>query len=252
MLTAYPVAMKRKSFDICAALLEGYPGPTQLVTDGKLRGPGAVFYGVDHSNIQAFNQARAAGLEYWYVDNSYFDSTRGTHYRVTKNALQHNGVGASNCKRFRALGLSLAPWRDSGSHVLLCPQSDSFMREIAGVAFDWTEKTVEALHNFTTRELRVREWNRDKAKLSRSLPADLEGAHALVTWSSAAAVTAVISGVPVVCTGPSAVQPMSGDLADIESLPHPDREQWLGVLADAQYTIEEMRDGFPWNKSIPC
>lgn len=247
MLTAYPVEGKRKSYDICAAFIDGYPGAGQIVTDGKPRDGAAVFYGVTESNLDAWNEVRATGAEYWYVDNSYLDATRGTHFRVSKNRLQHSGEGRSDCSRLRALGVELKQWRNGdGRHVVLCPQSESFMREIAGVSFDWTQKTLEALGNFTARQLRVRQWNRDKTSLAKSLPADLAGAHALVTWSSAAAISAVIDGVPVVVTGPSAAAPMSGDIADIEDLPKPEREQWLGVLADNQWTVAEIRDGLAW------
>ena len=245
MLNAYPIMGKKKSFDICAAFLDGYPGAGQMITNGQPRDGAAFFYGVDESNMDAWQFVRDSGHEFYYADNSYIDQTRGTYFRVTKNALQHSGHGASDCRRFRALGVEVKPWQ-SGGHVVLCPQSDSFMRDIAGVSFDWTQKTVEALGNFTSRHIRVREWNRDKKAGARTLPDDLTGAHALVTWSSAAAVTAIINGVPIVATGPSAARPMSGDIADIEDLPRPEREQWLGLLADNQFTLSEFRDGFAW------
>lgn len=247
MISAYPISGKRKSFDLCAAFLEGYPGPGQMITNGQPREGPALFFGVDESNIDAWNFVRESGGDYWYLDNSFLDQTRGTHFRIGKNRLQHSGEGKSDCSRFRSLGVEIQPWR-KGHHVVLAPQSDSFMRDIAGIEFDWTHVTREALGNFTSRQLRVREWSRDKKSMARTLPADLVGAHALVTWSSAAAVTALISGIPVVVTGPSAARPMSGDLADIEDLPHPEREEWLGVLADNEFSIEEMASGFAWER----
>jgi hypothetical protein len=71
-------------------------------------------------------------------------------------------------------------------------------------------------------------------------------AHALITWSSAAAVMAVLAGVPVVTMGPCAAAPMAGDIADVENLPQPERESWAGVLADNQWTLDEMRAGKAW------
>jgi hypothetical protein len=241
---AYPVDGKQKSYEICEAFVKPVGGV--VITDGVLRDGPAFFYGVDASNIAVWSQVKAEKREYFYSDNSYFDSTRGTYFRVTRNGLQHSGYGRSMGARFRALGIRIKPWRTTGEHVLICPQSEHFMRMLAGTNYDWTQCTMEALRSFTKRPLRVRPWNGNKARLGETLPHDLEGAHALVTWSSAAAVEAVLAGVPIVTTGPCAARPMGGDIAEVEDLPKPEREQWAGVLADNQWTLAEMRDGKVW------
>lgn len=246
MLNAYPIVQKRKSFDLCAAFLDGYDGHGQMITDGVYRDGASVFYGVDHTNIAAWRQVLAEGGRYFYMDNSYVDAVRGSHFRVAMNSLQHDGHGKSDCARFRKLGVDVKPWRSTGVHIVLCPQSNSFMRDIAGVSLDWTQTATSALRSFTARPIRTRYWDRDKILALRSLSDDLAGAHALVTWSSSAAVNAIIGGVPAVSTGPSAATPMCGDLADIEDLHFPEREQWLGVLADNQWTVAEIRDGVAW------
>lgn len=240
-INAYPVDGKRKSFELCQAFVDSCGG--KVITDGVLREGAAFFYGVDGSNVDVWRAVQRERRDYFYSDNSYFDATRGDYFRVTRNGLQHSGTGPSNGKRFASLRIDVKPWRRRGDHIVMCPQSDHFMTVIAGVAFDWTRHTRDALARFSGRPLRLREWNRDKSALSATLPADLDGAHALVTWSSAAAVEAVLSGVPVVCTGPCAAAPMGGDIADIECLPTPAREQWAGVLADNQWTVSEFRRG---------
>jgi hypothetical protein len=241
-MIAYPVAGKRKSREVCEAFIAG------CANERHDNWP-AVFYGVDDSNVDIWRSVLAERRPYYYIDNSYFDETRGTHFRVTRNGLQHTGVGKTDCKRFRALNIPIRPWRASGAHVVLCPQSESFMRTLAAWPFtsDWTAVTLEALARFTKRQLRVRSWNRDKTAAAATLDDDLDDAHALVTWSSAAAVTAVLRGVPIICTGPSAAAIMGGDVADIENLPRPAlRENWAGVLADQQWTLQEMREGVAW------
>lgn len=245
MVTCYPVAGKKKAVAICQAFADGCGG--QVVTDGVLRDGPAFFFGVDPSNEHIWKAVRAdQRRDYYYGDNAYFDSCRGDYFRVTANRLQHSGTGPSDGKRFASLGIQIAPWRTGGQYVLLCPQSDQFMRVVAGMRGDWTRMTIEGVQNFTDQPLRVREWNRDKAKLAASLPEDLAEATALVTWSSAAAVTALLAGVPVCCTGPCAASVMGGDLADIDDLPRPERLLWAGVLADNQWTLDEMRSGKTW------
>lgn len=244
MVTAYPMRGKLKSATICQAFIDGCSG--RIATDGVLRPGTAVFYGVDEYNEHVWKQARARH-DYVYIDNAFFDQTRGEYFRASRNRVQHDGVGRSNGKRFDALGLTIEPWRAGGTHIVICPQSDHFMRVVAGLeGFDWTESVVKSVAKFSARPPRVRIWSRDKGDLSATLPADLSDAHALVTWSSAAAVTAVLSGVPIVTCGPSAATPMSGDVADIENLPRPERREWAGVLADNQWTLAEMADGVAW------
>lgn len=242
MITAYPVAGKKKSFDLCLAFIRGCGG--QIGTN--LRDGAAVFYGVDHSNEAIWCAVKARGDDWFAIDNSYFDAVRQRSFRVTKNRLQHTGLGTSDGRRFREIGTEIKPWR-SGSHIVVCPQSDSFMATIAGFDGDWTRSAVKRLKQHTDREIRVRPWCRNKTTVGKTLQSDLEGAHAVVVWSSAAAVTAVLAGVPVVVESEAcAARPMSGTIEGIESLPMPERENWAGVLADNEWTVDELRNGTAW------
>src|SRR5262245_38740590 len=132
----YPVRGKQKAYDICAAFLKPCGG--EIITDGVLRDGAACFYGVDSSNAALWEQVKRERRDYFYIDNSYFDATRGVYFRVTRNRLQHAGEGPSTGARFRALGIAIRPWRlIHGEHIVLCPQSDSFMRLVIGMQFDW-------------------------------------------------------------------------------------------------------------------
>lgn len=235
MLKGYPVPGKQKSIDICNAFIAGAP-PSAL---------GSVFYGVTEANRDAWQCAKIDGSA-WYIDNSYFDAARQTYFRVTRNATQHAGRGESDGKRFNRLGIAIRPWR-RGSHIVVVQQSDSFMRNVAGYPSDYVADVIVRLADITDRSILVRLWNRDKHRACDGLLEDLSGAHALVTHSSAAAVTALLSGVPVAVSRMSCAQHMAGSIDDIEGLPRPDnREQWASVLADQQFTLEEMRSGLAW------
>ena len=242
-VTAYPVAGKPKSMNLCLDFVRSCGGQI-----GTNRRDGlAVFYGVDASNIEVWREVQARGQGWFYMDNSVFDSRRQKQFRIAANCLQHSGFGTSDGRRFDALGIDVKPWRTAGRHIVVCPQSASFMRDIVGYRGNWTEDTLAALKTRTDREILVRPWSRDKAAAGATLAADLVDAHALVTWSSAAAVTAVLAGVPVVVmSNDCAARPMSGSLDAIEALPTPDRRNWLGVLADAEWTVAEIRDGTAW------
>lgn len=242
MVTGYPVVGKRKSYDVCEAFAHGCGG--KLATGAHQLSPGsAFFWGVDESNAHLWRQARdEKHRDFYYGDNSYFDSARKEQFRVTQNRLQHPGTGWSEGIRLAALGIEIAPWQPIGKHVVVCPQSDYFMSGVVGAGLHW-ENFLPDLH----RPIRVRPWSRDKEKLAASLAQDLLDAYCLITWSSAAAVTALLNGIPVVCLGECAASPMSGTLEDIDNVPRMmNRTHWAGVLADNQWTLEEMHSGECW------
>jgi len=236
-MLAIPVSGKRKSADICAAFVRGAKGQG---------GDAAVFYGVDDSNVVQFRKIRASKRPWFYIDNSYFDCARGTHYRITKNGIQHSGLGVTTGARLRDLGVTVKRWRENGEHILVCPQSADFMDYVIGSARDWTNDVTVSLRLFTKREIRIREWNRDKIEAAATIANDLRSAWALVTYSSAAAISALIEGVPVFSMAGAAAL-MSGKLSEIEApfMPY-GRERFLGVLADNQWTLDEIASGSAW------
>ena len=223
-LTPFPVAGKQKSADICAAFVVGAPKAAH----------GAVFYGVDKSNMREWLHARSSGADWWYIDNSYFDSLRGKQFRVTRNALQLRGARYINSTgdRFERMELRVQPWQHNvNGHWLVCPQSDTFMRDIVR-APDWFTLVTPA-----DGEVRVRPWLRDKLKRQATLVEDLKGARCLITHTSAAAVGALLEGIPSLVSEMSAVSGIKFGS---------DRHAVLHALADAQFTLKEMEQGLAW------
>lgn len=234
MVTSFPVLGKRKSFDICGAFLDGCKNKTQ---------DAAVFYGVNESNYATWRKVRDSGRTYYYIDNSYFDETRGTYFRVTKNAIQCKAKGLSSMERLSAIfsgSPKLKPWKpeEGPGHIVVCPQSDIFMEMIAGYRGNWLKDTVAKCNLvWPNNPVVLRAWNPDKIALSKTLKQDLEEASILITHTSAAAVTAIIEGVNIV------VDPMHA-LYEFDSTQ--DRLMPLGVLADNQWTLDEIRGGAAW------
>jgi hypothetical protein len=250
MIVGYPTPGKGKAKMLLDAFCAGAGG--KVVKDvTRLQDGGAAFYGVVPATKPVYDQAKAIGRDVYYLDNAYFDSTREVYFRATKNRLQHAGAGQSDGKRFDALKLpSIKPWRTSGRHVLICPQSDPFMRDVIEYRGAWLADTLAALRKVTDRELRVRPWTGNKKEWYRTLPADLVDCWALVTYSSASSVTAILAGVPAICTGDDSIANRglgAGSIADIERPPMLEgRREWASVIADNQWTVEEMRSGLAW------
>lgn len=246
-LTLHPVPGKGKAKLICEAFAAGAPRDAQ----------GHVFYGVTDGNEAAWdavNRGRS-GETYYFIDNSYFDKVRGQQFRVTRNALQHTGMGATDCKRFDALGIEIHPWRKPVHlRMLQVNQSPDFMRLMVGKPFWLPDRTTTLMRETSWTLLTERAWCRNKKEAGSTLQEELAKADLLITHSSAAAVEAVLAGICVSTSASSPAYLYSLQMRAIvkarawgclDSL-IPDRRQWAGVLADNQFTIDEMKDGTAW------
>lgn len=242
-LTCYSVPGKDKSKTICRAFEYGAPKSAK----------GAVFFGTE-GVMHAFQAAKREG-HWWYIDNSYFDKHRGTYFRVTKNALQVDPRGrTSTGERFAKLNVKIHPWRETlGDTVLVCPQSDNFMKSTLGREGDWARDTVEQLQAWgIPGPIQVRPWNRDKVKANETLHQMLPRVRLLISHSSSASITAMLEGVPSLSTGETAAAyhltgPMTQEA--VFNPPRPSTEERLRfcqILADSMFTLEEFRDGTAW------
>ena len=199
-------------------------------------------YGCLRGLEPTLRQAQAEKRTWFYADNGYLKPGHyGGYYRITRNAYQIDGRGESDGKRATKLGITLKPWRRDGRHVLFCPISPTW-GAINGVdPVKFSADTLQLLRRLTDRPLKVRAKNSGQA-----LASDLKNAWCLVTYSSNAAVEALIAGIPVFCRGTCAASAMSSSLEFIDTPAMQERENWLGVLADNQWTLEEMRKGTAW------
>jgi hypothetical protein len=246
-VTCYPTPEKAKAHMVCSAFARGCDG---IVSDARigLRDGDAFFYGLVPATRSIWLDAIAKKRDWYYADNAYFDKGRQAYYRVTKNDFQIHEWARPDYDRLERLQIRPRPWRDSGAHIVLCEQSEAFMR-LCGYGTGWLDKTIEELRKYSDRPLRIRRWNRDKGKMLATLKADLNGAWALVTHMSAAANEALLAGVPVVVTGNCAARPMASTvLSEIESPRMPDGiMDWAAGLAANQWTVEELENGKCWS-----
>ena len=192
-------------------------------------------------------QAQAEKRTWLYADNGYFRPGKSGHFRITRNALQHDGTGNAPPERWERLGLEIKPWRKDGSHILVCPPDETYGQLWGLDHRKWLQDVRGVLERATDRQVVVR--HRSKAgSATEPFAAALQGAWALVTCTSNAAVEALLAGVPVFCTRPCAAYMMGTPvLAEIEYPAMPDdRERWAWNLAAAQWTLLEMADGTCW------
>jgi len=235
MLEIRPQPGKARSREVLQAFAEGWHD-----------GDGSAFYGIVGIE-EMFERARREGT-WFYGDNAFADHLRGTFFRFAKNAFQVSTLQPPDHARAKAQGVTVRQWQ-RGRHIVIVEQSAHFLN-LCSAGADWLKRTLVELGKLTDRPLRIRPWRRDKSKAAQSLQADLQDAHALVTHMSAAAVEALLAGVPVFVTGPCAATPMASvPLAGIESPRYPDgRELWAAGLANSHWTLAELREGMAWRR----
>lgn len=210
----------------------------------------AVFYGVTRHTFPAWRECQRAGGDFVYMDNDYFGHR--THWRITRQATQHTGIGEPSFERFQSLGLKVEPWKKSGSHILLVCQSKWWHERHGMGVTRWRQKIAREIGKHTDRAIRVR-MKPEKANAPTEIfigefERDLAGAWCVVTHSSAVANQAILRGIPAFVTSPCAALTMgSNDLSQIENPRRPDgRAEWAATLAANQWTREEIATGRPW------
>jgi hypothetical protein len=208
-------------------------------------------YGCLRGLLPTLRQAQNEGRTWYYADNGYFRPGKvGGYFRVTRDAVQHEGDGEAGPKRWNKLGLKIKPWRKTGSTIIVI-QPEPLSTELWRVDKKWAAKVIAELKRYTDRPIVVRRKIGDKLQdHAPPLAVALQDAWAVVVWTSNVAVEALLAGVPAFCTDPCAAYRMgTPDLSRIEDPVMPDdREQWAWNLAANQWSLDEMRSGLCWRE----
>lgn len=226
------------------AFAQGCGGKATNNTD-LITGPFAAF-GTPPS-WPLFESAKADGWTWYYGDHGYWG--RGQVYRIGKNVLQFQptdaDLKAATPKQFGRYHAPIASWKKDGSHIVVCPNSDVYMRKHTGLGLDdWVAMVTATVQQHTNRPVISR-----SKKTKHPIGMDLEDAHACVVFSSASAVDAMQAGVPVFVLAPwcSSARMGLSDLSKIETPIRPDnREPFFWALAEQQWTLEEIARGEAW------
>ena len=251
-LTAYPRPGRKLNLKICTDFANSAHG--KVAENERYLKPGpAFFHGWDHHCAPLLQQAWARpGIDWYYSDNAYYFG-RGEYFRITKNALMHDGMGKAPGDRFDHFGLRQSRWQKKGGHIVVTTQSSLFYEVRMNMTRDqWVAHIRDTLSQHTDREIRIYEkplpGESGNAPAHAGFETGLDGAHAMVTHSSSTAVKALLEGIPVFCE-PICMAACMGqtDLALIETPAYPDhRRQFFNNLAANQWTLGEINQGMAW------
>lgn len=208
-----------------------------------LEGPAAM-YGLLRGCSEIIKRCEDVKRDYYYIDHGYYQTSNhekgdfGGYYRVVHNARQKPPKSADlGQKRFETLQADIRPWRRTGRHILLIPNTKPVSEFYGLPQQEWLATVVREIAAHTDRPIRIKE------KGDGEISDALRDAWCLVTLQSNTAVDALLDGVPVITLGESAVSPLSWKFGHIENPYWPDREETLWGLAENQFTLEEMRSG---------
>lgn len=234
----------------------------------------AVIMGISRAAKRYFEEFLAAGRHIVYLDKGltrHGDDKYGNrlpkYYRVSVDAFQATEYFMKKDRlpdRWEALGYDIKPWQEVGpdGHIVVAGGSEkySFWHQHEGGATGWAWRVIDEVRKYTKRPIIYRpkpSWAEavpiKGTRFSRPptiLTQELSGCHALITFGSNSAVTAICQGVPAFVLGDGLAKPMSlADLAKIETPYYPsdeERARWARCLAYCQWSLDEMTSGEAW------
>lgn len=236
----------------------------EITEESHLRPRADILMSYGWVNRPMFEAYRLAGGHYIYVDLGYWTRKRARsdysgHHKVVLDARHATAYFRRNRPHDRLDGAPpIKPWAKNGRHIVIAGLSakgavGSGMRPLA-----WEHETIARLRQLTDRPIVYRpkpSW-RDARPIEKTIfsPSEqpieevLQGAHALVTLHSNAALDALAAGVSIYAQeGLSSV--MSTPLEEIEKPRRPDdREQFFADVSYCHFTRQEIATGMVFDQ----
>lgn len=165
--------------------------------------------------------------------------------------------------RWNRLKVPMRPFRGTGSHVIFAGCTSKFANFHDFDPVDYARAIVKTVKQWTGRPVLYRPKPGDRnspvdnpvegttlSNHHRTIEEELQNAHALVTFSSNAAIDAILAGVPAFVLGPGIAKPISNtDLSRIEDPcfpPEKEQRQFFYDLAYCQWNGREIEKGLVW------
>lgn len=165
----------------------------------------------------------------------------------------HNGRGKwphGDGSRWAKLGVELQPWRKDGDYILIAGNRSFGVGEQV-MPSDWMIRCAARLAK-TKKPIRMRAHpGNDKPKVN-PLERDLEGACAVVVWSSTVALHALAQGIPTYIEAPYQIVKGASASGEVNAPTLPDRLPHFERMAWSQWRLEEIETGEPFRRLLAC
>lgn len=147
-------------------------------------------------------------------------------------------------ERWASLGIELRPWRERGTHVLVCANRSFGVAERI-MHPDWAERCARRLSKETSRRVVIRKHPGNDAP-RRPLSDDLVGAWAVFVWSSSVAVHSLVAGVPTFIEASFHSVKGASARGRVDAPECPDRLPNFERMAWGQWRLDEVERGDPF------
>jgi hypothetical protein len=242
---------------VCGNVAVGCKG--QIVPTNELLPGPAVTWGVLRGAGEIIKKAIWCGKAFFHIDHGYF--LRGHYngyYRVTPNGLSVTNAftdpAYTDFSDTRWLRIKdrvvYKPLNRNGRNILVCGPSSYFADNFPWLKLNadgWVQEVVKELASWTDRPIIARQ-KTDNVKFSEAI----QDAFCVVVHSTNAALEAMQHGVPAIALGPSLCDVLGWGYTSLETPEYSHfeavRHRLFSVLANYQFTLEELRTRAPWEK----
>lgn len=202
------------------------------------------------------------------------DDRRRMYYRLGINGFQQNDADFRNknsppdrwLRIQKEQNIKLYDWKSRGDNIVVCMQRENDCTLRGLDIKQWTIDVCHELRQYTDRPIVIRPHPSSPTNIptheidtlnsitvtdaESAIAKHFDSAWAVVTFSSLSAIEAICDGIPTFALdkGSMAWGKAGCNLSDIEAPKIFEREQWLYDLAYAQWTLDEMKEGIPWQR----
>jgi len=223
-------------------------------------------------NKNIFTKYRTSNRNVLIYDSGAIE--RGVTWRLGLNAVNAEGYfgpTGNNKERRKLLGLKVIPWQKRAGHLLICTQhSRSFHWRNMPTLPLWCSKIVDLAKKAGWQKIIIRPHPRSsfphsaikakgtKIEVAKKLGDDhfdfdraLQGAAAVVNFSSNPGLIAAMRGIPIFVGPRSLAYGVScGSLDDMVLRDYPDQHAWLNDFAYTEWKEEEFKTGKPMERLL--
>ncbi len=192
------------------------------------------------SNIDKCERFERAGCRVIVAENGYIGYADDGSRLISLSLSHHLGKGrwyVGDHARHHNHNFEIKPWREGGDEIIVLAQRG------IGEATDlmWAELLCQKIQKMTKRPVRLRP---HPGKSPPPLEPDLENAHAVITYASAAGIKSIAYGVPAFYLMPDWIgSPAAVYGTDIEKPFMGDRQPMFHRLGWSQWTATEVSSG---------
>lgn len=218
-------------------------------------------------NKNIFKRYRESGRNILVYDSGAI--LRGQTWKLGLNAINAEGYfgpKGNDMKRRKLLGIKDIPWVKRKGSLLICTQHTRSQQWHDMPAMqNWCKQVIHSAKRAGWQNIIVRPHPRSmfathsfrndgaRVMLPVKLGDDvydfdkaLNGAAAVVSFSSNPGLTAALRGVPVFVSNRSlAYDVRCGEIGNLEVKDYPNKEQWLNDFVYTEWTVDELKTGDP-------